>query len=78
MIGRQKESQIANPRVVATKLCAVCGRLILWRRRSARTWDVLQFCSAVCRRNRDARERVAEQRAPVRPRNPQIRIASAC
>lgn len=35
---------------VPTKLCEVCGRLIVWRRRLDRTWEAVKYCSAVCRR----------------------------
>jgi hypothetical protein len=34
------------------KVCPVCGDLIPLTRRAARDWDQIQFCSAVCRRNR--------------------------
>lgn len=33
----------------ATKTCAVCGRDIEWRRKWARDWDSVRYCSASCR-----------------------------
>jgi hypothetical protein len=35
-----------------TKTCASCGRTIEWRRRWARTWDEVRFCSDACRRRK--------------------------
>ncbi|MBN9738911.1 DUF2256 and DUF3253 domain-containing protein [Pseudonocardia sp. P1] len=35
---------------VAEKTCAVCGRRIEWRRKWARDWDQVRYCSAGCRR----------------------------
>jgi hypothetical protein len=32
------------------KVCATCGRRFAWRRRWARTWDAVRYCSAACRR----------------------------
>jgi hypothetical protein len=36
------------------KVCQVCGAMIPVTRRTARNWEQIQFCSAVCRRNRGA------------------------
>lgn len=35
-----------------TKSCAVCGRSIEWRKKWARDWDEVRYCSAACRRTR--------------------------
>jgi hypothetical protein len=35
---------------LATKTCAVCGRTITWRKKWARDWDEVRYCSAACRR----------------------------
>ena len=32
------------------KHCAVCGRVMVWRRRWARDWEQVRFCSDACRR----------------------------
>lgn len=34
-----------------TKACAVCGRTITWRRKWARDWDSVRYCSERCRRS---------------------------
>ncbi len=32
-----------------TKLCALCGRSFAWRRKWARVWEEVQYCSDRCR-----------------------------
>lgn len=32
------------------KTCATCGRPMVWRRKWARVWDEVRYCSARCRR----------------------------
>lgn len=34
-----------------TKTCAVCGRTITWRKKWARDWDNVRYCSDGCRRH---------------------------
>ena len=34
------------------KHCAACGREIEWRRKWARNWDSVRYCSDACRRKR--------------------------
>ncbi|WP_081602024.1 MULTISPECIES: DUF2256 domain-containing protein [unclassified Thioalkalivibrio] len=34
------------------KICAVCGRPFSWRRKWARCWDEVRYCSDACRRRR--------------------------
>lgn len=36
-----------------TKFCAVCGRPFAWRRKWARDWDAVRYCSQRCRRSRE-------------------------
>jgi len=43
----------------AVKVCKVCGETIEFSRRTAREWEKVEFCSAVCRRNRHAAERLS-------------------
>jgi hypothetical protein len=31
------------------KTCAVCGRPMVWRKRWARVWDEVKYCSDRCR-----------------------------
>jgi hypothetical protein len=32
-----------------TKLCAACGREFTWRKKWARDWESVRFCSDACR-----------------------------
>lgn len=32
------------------RLCARCGRVMTWRRKWARDWDRVKYCSERCRR----------------------------
>jgi len=34
------------------KTCAACGRPFAWRRKWAREWEAVRFCSAACREGR--------------------------
>ena len=36
----------------AERFCETCGRRIEWRRKWARDWDNVRYCSDGCRRNR--------------------------
>ena len=33
-----------------TKVCATCGRPFAWRKKWARDWDQVKYCSDACRR----------------------------
>ena len=35
-----------------SKPCAVCGRPFEWRRKWARSWDDVKYCSDACRRHK--------------------------
>ncbi|MDA0255338.1 MAG: DUF2256 domain-containing protein [Planctomycetota bacterium] len=39
-----------------TKACAACGRPFEWRRKWARCWEQVRYCSDRCRRLGAARE----------------------
>jgi hypothetical protein len=48
--------------VRVTRICAVCGRSITWRRKWARDWDKIKYCSDACRkRGLSERDRQIEQ-----------------
>ena len=34
------------------KVCAACGRRFAWRKKWARTWDDVKYCSDACRRGK--------------------------
>ncbi|QVL54168.1 MAG: DUF2256 domain-containing protein [Cyanobium sp. M30B3] len=36
----------------ASKICPVCGRSFLWRRKWAAVWDQVIYCSDRCRHNK--------------------------
>ncbi|MGC9456700.1 MAG: DUF2256 domain-containing protein [Halothiobacillaceae bacterium] len=38
------------------KTCLSCGRPFVWRRKWARCWEDVRYCSDRCRRHRRARE----------------------
>jgi hypothetical protein len=41
---------VAAPSDVPTKVCAICGRTITWRKKWARDWAEVKYCSDACRR----------------------------
>jgi hypothetical protein len=48
-----------------SKPCAVCGRMFSWRRKWARTWEEVRYCSERCRGERG---RAAQRtQVPVAP-----------
>jgi len=34
------------------KICAACGKPMTWRKKWAKTWDEVRYCSERCRRSR--------------------------
>ena len=44
-----------NKAALPQKPCAACGRPMTWRRRWARTWDEVKYCSDACRRFKGTR-----------------------
>jgi hypothetical protein len=44
-----------NKQSLASKLCSACGRLMTWRKRWARSWDEVKYCSDACRAQRGGR-----------------------
>ena len=45
------------------KPCAVCGRAITWRKKWARDWDRVRYCSDACRRQSKGHARRDEELA---------------
>lgn len=56
-VTEQAANVMAEP---ADKTCERCGRRIAWRKRWARSWDQVRYCSAGCRRGLDATDRSLE------------------
>jgi hypothetical protein len=48
-----------NKSTLPSKPCARCGLAMSWRRRWAKNWDELKYCSEACRRP----HKTPEQRA---------------
>ena len=44
-----------NKAALPSKPCMACGRPMSCRRRWARTWDDVKFCSDACRHNKGGR-----------------------
>ncbi len=40
-----------NKASLPSKPCVACGRAMTWRKRWARSWDEVKFCSDACRGN---------------------------
>jgi hypothetical protein len=38
-----------NKQSLPSKPCVACGRPMTWRKRWARSWDEVKFCSQACR-----------------------------
>lgn len=39
-----------NKQALPTRTCVACGRPMTWRKRWARTWEQVKYCSDACRR----------------------------
>ncbi|MGQ9887394.1 MAG: DUF2256 domain-containing protein [Aggregatilineales bacterium] len=39
------------------KTCAVCGRPFVWRKKWARQWDEVRYCSRRCRQRKSNKSR---------------------
>ena len=38
-----------NKASLPSKPCVACGRAMVWRKRWAKNWDAVKFCSDACR-----------------------------
>lgn len=47
-----------------SKPCAACGRPFTWRKKWAKTWDEVKFCSDACRTGKRARARATIEGRP--------------
>ncbi|MFM5573296.1 DUF2256 domain-containing protein [Aeromonas sp. 602200] len=43
------------------KICHVCQRPFSWRRKWARSWEVVRYCSERCRHARHSRQQPEER-----------------
>nr|WP_294863524.1 DUF2256 domain-containing protein [uncultured Pseudogulbenkiania sp.] len=53
-----KPSFKGNKSALPAKPCAGCGQPMSWRRKWARCWDEVKFCSERCRKRRQAHDRI--------------------
>ncbi len=49
MTSTQSPSFKGNKQSLPSKPCAACGLPMTWRKRWARTWDEVKYCSDACR-----------------------------
>ncbi|WP_419758599.1 DUF2256 domain-containing protein [Acidisoma sp.] len=42
------------------KICVVCGRPFAWRRKWAKVWDEVRYCSDACRKKASASRSAGE------------------
>ena len=49
-MSTRNQKPFRNPHDLPTKICAVCGRPFVWRKKWARDWDAVRYCSERCRR----------------------------
>ena len=54
-----KAGAVRNPHGLPVKVCAACGRPFTWRRKWAKVWDEVRYCSDACREGRHPAARVA-------------------
>ncbi|GAB4464859.1 MAG: hypothetical protein OHK0029_35100 [Armatimonadaceae bacterium] len=51
MSNRQgKQNGFRNPHNLPTKVCPVCQRPFVWRKKWERDWEQVVYCSDACRR----------------------------
>ena len=39
-----------------TKVCLVCGLSFIWRKKWAKNWEEVKYCSERCRRNKQKKK----------------------
>ena len=52
---QQNQGFRGNKSALPSKLCLGCGLLMSWRRRWAKNWEEVKYCSDACRRAKAAR-----------------------
>ncbi len=61
-----------------SKTCAACGREITWRKKWARDWDAVRWCSDACRRRRTTDQDVALEQSVLSLLEARARGATIC
>jgi hypothetical protein len=54
-MGTKASTFKGNKRALPSKPCAVCLRPMTWRKRWARDWDEVKYCSEACRKGQGHR-----------------------
>lgn len=62
----------------ASKTCAACGRTIEWRKKWARDWDAVRYCSQTCKKRKIGPEDEALERAILDLLDRRSRGATIC
>lgn len=62
----------------ASKTCVACGRTIEWRKKWARDWDDVRYCSASCRRRKVSAADLDLERRIMAMLDGRARSASIC
>lgn len=52
---RSEAGRTVHKRNLPEKPCQQCGRPMIWRKRWAKTWDEVKYCSDRCRQDAKAR-----------------------
>jgi hypothetical protein len=53
-VTQRKGDFKGNKAGLPSKPCAACGLAMSWRRRWAKNWDEVKYCSDACRRHKAA------------------------
>ena len=54
---------LRNPNNLPTKTCAACGRPFTWRKKWAKDWENVRYCSDRCRSQGNIAERKSAESA---------------
>ncbi len=67
---RNANGPVAAKGDLPQKTCAACGRPFPWRRKWARDWESVRFCSDRCRANGATGGEQSDKATPGRARRP--------
>ncbi|ADV61673.1 Uncharacterized conserved protein UCP037205 [Isosphaera pallida ATCC 43644] len=58
-----------TPNQRPSKLCPICGRLFIWRKKWERCWDQVVYCSDRCRSQSGRRPNTPPNESPSPPKS---------
>lgn len=70
MARRNANGPVATKSDLPQKTCAACGRPFPWRRKWARDWESVRFCSDRCRATGSSGGGAPDKTTPGRARRP--------